>query len=86
MYWTEVTEHRGGSFALQRGMYVSGLNNNDKDIFVSGSNGLLVVQDLDQETPSVDAQRGEPIAFLQAGELGDEFPDILGSVLGQYPP
>lgn len=63
-------------------MYVSGRNNH-KDIFGSGSNGLLVVQDLDQETPSVDAQRGEPIAFLQAGEPGDEFPDILGSVLGQ---
>jgi hypothetical protein len=63
--------------------YVFGRKDRDKDIFGSGWNGLLVVQDLDQETPSVDAQRGEPITILQAGELGEELSGILRSVLGQ---
>lgn len=53
------------------------------DIFGSGWNGLLVVQDLDQSTPSIDEQNDEPITILQAGELDAELPTILRSLLNQ---
>ena len=64
--------------------YVFGRDTNDEvDIFGSGWNGLLVVQDLEQETPSVNAQEDEPITILQAGELDEELPGILENVLNQ---
>ncbi|MFC7326059.1 hypothetical protein ACFQMF_16005 [Halorubrum rutilum] len=63
--------------------YVFGRDTSDEEIFGSGWNGLLVVQDLDQETPSVDAQEDEPITILQAGELDEALPDILENVLDQ---
>lgn len=53
----------------------------DPSVFGSGWNGLLVVQDLDQETPSVDEQGDEPITILQAGELDVELPTVLRGVL-----
>ncbi len=40
-----------------------------KDVFGSGWNGVLVVQDLDAETASLDEQLGREIAILQASEL-----------------
>jgi hypothetical protein len=55
----------------------------EEDIFGTGWNGLLVVQDLDQDTASVDAQEDEPITILQAGELNEELPGILENVLNQ---
>jgi hypothetical protein len=39
---------------------------NEDEVFGSGWNGLLVVQDLDEETPSVAEQASEPITILQA--------------------
>lgn len=64
--------------------YVFGRDTSDEgDIFGSGWNGLLAVQDLDQDTPSVDAQEDEPITILQAGELNEELPAILETVLNQ---
>jgi hypothetical protein len=64
--------------------YVFGRDTSDEeDIFGSGWNGLLVVQDLDRETPSVDAQKDEPITILQAGELDEQLPTIFNSVLDQ---
>ena len=62
--------------------YVFGRNTSDEmDIFGSGWNGLLVVQDLDQEAPSVDEQEDEPITILQAKELTEELPGILENML-----
>jgi hypothetical protein len=63
--------------------YVFGRGAAEENIFGSGWNGLLVVQDLDQATPSVDAQQAEPITILQAGELDDELSGILERVLEQ---
>lgn len=51
--------------------------------FGSGWNGLLVVQDLGQETPSVEQQEDQPITILQASELDEELPGVLESVLNQ---
>lgn len=53
----------------------------DEDYFGSGWNGILVVQDLDDETASLDEQRGNEIAILQASELDDELQTILKRVL-----
>jgi hypothetical protein len=53
------------------------------DIFGSGWNGLLVVQDLDQDTPSVTEQADEPITILQADELSEELPSILKNILNK---
>lgn len=55
----------------------------EADIFGNGWNGLLVVQDLDRETLSADAQEDEPITILQAGELSEELPGILKNVLNR---
>ena len=64
--------------------YVFGRKTSDEaDIFGSGWNGLLIVQNLDQETPSVDAQKEEPITILQAGKLDEELHGILQNVLIQ---
>lgn len=62
--------------------FVFGRNTDvEPDYFGSGWNGLLVVQDLDQETPSVTEQANEPMTILQAGELDDELTTILRNVL-----
>ena len=53
----------------------------DPSVFGSGWNGLLVVQVLDQETPSVDEQDDEPITILQASELDAELPTVLRGML-----
>ena len=55
----------------------------DPEVFGSGWNGVLVVQDLDQETPSVAEQGNEPITILQAGELDQDLPTVLREVLDQ---
>ncbi len=42
------------------------------EIFGSGYNGVLVVQDLDEEPKEVDDQEDQSISILQAGQLQDE--------------
>ncbi|WP_256392029.1 hypothetical protein [Natronoarchaeum rubrum] len=54
---------------------------NEGDYFGSGWNGLLVVQDLDDQTASVDDQSDNEIAVLQASELEDELETILRDVV-----
>lgn len=53
----------------------------DGDIFGSGWNGILVVQDLDDETASLDEQSDHEIAVLQASELEEELEMILREVV-----
>ena len=53
----------------------------ESNYFGSGWNGLLVVQDLDQDTPSVAEQVDEPITILQASKLDKELEQVLASVL-----
>jgi len=42
-----------------------------RDYFGSGWNGLLVVQDLDRQTTSLEEQSESEIKILQASELED---------------
>ncbi|ELY40688.1 hypothetical protein [Natronorubrum sulfidifaciens] len=53
----------------------------DGEYFGSGWNGLLVVQDLAEETASLEAQSDREIAILQASELEDELETILREVV-----
>lgn len=53
----------------------------ETECFGSGWNGLPVVQDLDDETPSIADQASEPITILQAGELDEELRTVLENVL-----
>lgn len=53
----------------------------DRDVFGSGWNGILVVQDLDEETASVGEQSDREIAILQASELDEELEIILSDVI-----
>ncbi len=53
----------------------------DAAYFGAGWNGLLVVQDLAEETASIDEQNDRPIAILQASELEDELESILREVV-----
>ena len=48
-----------------------------EDVFGSGWNGLLVVQDLDAETATLSEQTDREIAILQASELEDGLRRIL---------
>ncbi len=65
--------------------YVFGREDEDGDgngdYFGSGWNGLLVVQDLEEETASLEDQSDREIAILQASELEDELETILGEVV-----
>ncbi|ELZ14320.1 hypothetical protein C479_00390 [Halovivax asiaticus JCM 14624] len=49
----------------------------DEEYFGSGWNGLLVVQDIEDDTASLDAQDGNEIAILQASELEDQLTTVL---------
>ncbi|WP_254864147.1 hypothetical protein [Halovivax gelatinilyticus] len=53
----------------------------DEEYFGSGWNGLLVVQDIDDETASLDEQKDNEIAILQASELERDLQTILKRVL-----
>lgn len=53
----------------------------DDDYFGSGWNGLLVVQDLDDETASLETQSENPVTILQAGELEENLEAILHEIL-----
>ncbi len=62
--------------------YVFGTNDHsDEEYFGSGWNGLLVIQDLDDETAPLSEQKGSEIAILQASELDRELQTILKQVL-----
>lgn len=52
-------------------------------VFGTGWNGLLVVQDLEKSTPSLDEQQEQPITILQASELAEDLPIVLKEVLGR---
>ena len=53
----------------------------DQDVFGSGWNGLLVVQDLDDETASWDEQSDQEITILQASELEEKLEDVVREVI-----
>ncbi|MFP9193725.1 hypothetical protein ACLI4Q_19080 [Natrialbaceae archaeon A-CW1-1] len=53
----------------------------DGDYFGSGWNGLLVVQDLEEETASLEEQSDREIAILEASELEGELETILREVV-----
>lgn len=64
--------------------HVFGRNTSDDGgIFGSGWKGLLVVQDLDQETPIASEQADDPITILESDELNEELPAILGNVINR---
>ena len=49
--------------------------------FGDGSNGLLVIQDLQDETVELDAQSQSEIKILQASELEDKLQQLLGQIV-----
>ncbi|MDS0474592.1 hypothetical protein [Natrinema sp. 1APR25-10V2] len=51
------------------------------EYFGSGWNGMLVVQDLDRETATVEEQADREIAILQASELEDELASVLRNIV-----
>jgi len=51
------------------------------DIFGDGWNGVLVVQDLDRETASLEDQEDNEITILQAGELDDGLRRVLEEII-----
>ncbi|QFU84283.1 hypothetical protein [Natronorubrum aibiense] len=61
--------------------YVFGREDGNEDYFGSGWNGLLVVQDLEEETASLREQSDREIAILQASELEAELEAILREVV-----
>jgi len=52
-----------------------------EEYFGSGWNGLLVIQDLDKETASVDDQESNEITVLQARELESQLATVLNNVI-----
>jgi hypothetical protein len=53
----------------------------DDDIFGDGWNGVLVIQDLAEDTPSVEDQADNEITILQAGELDSGLKRVLDEVI-----
>lgn len=60
--------------------FVFGRESGD-EIFGDGWNGVLVVQDLDAETASLEDQQNNEITILQAGELEDGLQRVLERVI-----
>jgi hypothetical protein len=54
---------------------------NDSEYFGSGWNGLLVVQDLDEDTASLEEQDEREMTILQAGELEEELEGVLRNIV-----
>ncbi|WP_226481969.1 hypothetical protein [Natrinema amylolyticum] len=67
------------AFLRVNGDYVFGRD--DEDYFGSGWNGLLVVQDLDDETASFETQSDNPVTILQAAELEEQLAAVLREIL-----
>lgn len=57
--------------------FVFGGEDSEEDYFGSGWNGLLVVQDLDRKTASLEEQSDSEIKILQASELEDGLERVL---------
>jgi len=53
----------------------------DEDYFGSGWNGMLIVQDLDEETATLEEQEESQIKILQASELESELGTVLQEVI-----
>ena len=53
----------------------------EEDYFGSGWNGLLVVQDRDDEPPSLEEQSENPVTILQASELERDLERLLQNIL-----
>ena len=53
----------------------------DGNYFGSGWNGLLVVQDLEDDTASLESQSENPVTILQADELEDQLAVVLREIL-----
>ncbi len=53
----------------------------EDDYFGSGWNGLLVTQDLEDETASLEEQTDNPVTILQASELERDLERILSEIL-----
>jgi len=53
----------------------------DRDLFGDGWNGVLVVQDMDRQTASVEEQEDNEITILQAGELDAGRKRVLEQVI-----
>ncbi|WP_232700602.1 hypothetical protein [Halobacterium wangiae] len=52
-----------------------------EDVFGDGWNGLLVIQDLDSETASFEAQKDNEITILQASEIDEQLQHVLENIL-----
>lgn len=61
--------------------YVFGEHSQGENYFGSGWNGLLVVQDLEQDTMSVAEQVDEPITIVEASNLDEDLEQVLTRVL-----
>lgn len=79
------TIHRGIEETLE---YLAFLRQDDEFVFEAdtgffgnGWNGLLVVQDLGEETLALDDQTGQPIRVLQASEVPSRLRDVLERVV-----
>ncbi|WP_440765328.1 hypothetical protein [Natronorubrum sp. DTA7] len=53
----------------------------EDDYFGSGWNGLLVTQDLEDETASLEEQADNPVTILQASEIERDLERILLEIL-----
>jgi hypothetical protein len=56
-------------------------NTENKEYFGTGWNGMLVVQDLEEETASLAEQDAAEMKILQAGELQEQLPTVLNELL-----
>jgi len=66
------------AFLRLEGQFVFGDESNE-DYFGSGWNGLLVTQDLNQETASFEEQKDSEIKILQASELSSQLQSVIGN-------
>ena len=67
------------AFLRVDGEFVFGEDGDNEEYFGSGWNGLLVVQDLDRETASLEEQLDSEIKILQVSELEDGLMTVLGN-------
>ena len=65
------------AFLRQEEEFVYGNEDVNEDYFGSGWNGLLVIQDLVEETASLSEQQDNEIKILQASEIESSLPDLL---------
>ncbi|SEP19303.1 hypothetical protein SAMN04487948_1205 [Halogranum amylolyticum] len=68
------------AFLRDDGSFVYGDEAHNEDYFGDGWNGLLVIQDLAEETAALDEQDGQ-MKILQASELESQLSDVLAQLL-----